>query len=248
MTDLEYRAVIVKNHANACQAKARKSADVRYPQGGLGRRARTGKSGSPISRSARSPQAPARAQAHARVDGEAPGRHRGETAGRRPPDPAAIGPGTHGPPAPTGGGGQQRRHAGIGGRVRQGGARLQPAQGHHLRGMARSRRRPRRPAPGSHPPSRRRITGTPDANSVHKIGEVGYRSGDMAVERPYQRWASQARRNAGAVRNARNSTRPSVEPRRGSLARSGWGMSPTTLPSAEQMPAMSSVAPFGLST
>src|SRR4051794_41723678 len=36
------------------------------------------------------------------------------------------------------------------------------------------------------------------------------------------------------------STSPSVEPSSGSLARSGWGMRPTTLPSGEQMPAMPS--------
>src|SRR5947207_1397722 len=164
MTHLEFRAVIVKNPANACQAKARKSADVRYQQDGLGRRARTGKRGSPISRSARGPQTPAGTQAHPGIDGQAPSRHRGETAGRRPLDPAAIGPGTHGPPAPTGGGRQQRRHAGAGGRVREGGARLQPAQGHHLCRLAGGGGRPRSAAPGGHPPGRRGLTAQISAN------------------------------------------------------------------------------------
>ena len=40
---------------------------------------------------------------------------------------------------------------------------------------------------------------------------------------------------------------PSVESRRGSLARSGWGISPTTFPASLVMPAMSSMEPLGLS-
>jgi len=46
----------------------------------------------------------------------------------------------------------------------------------------------------------------------------------------------------------RNSTRPSVEPISGSLARSGWGISPSTLRSRFRIPAMSRSEPFGLST
>ena len=46
----------------------------------------------------------------------------------------------------------------------------------------------------------------------------------------------------------RSSTFPSVDPSRAWLARSGWGMRPTTLRSSLHTPAMSSSAPFGLST
>ena len=46
----------------------------------------------------------------------------------------------------------------------------------------------------------------------------------------------------------RSMTRPSDEPSRSSHARSGCGISPTTLRPALQMPAMSSTEPFGLST
>ena len=53
---------------------------------------------------------------------------------------------------------------------------------------------------------------------------------------------------SAAASNERSSTLPSVEPNRGWLARSGWGISPTTLRPALQTPAMSSSAPFGLST
>ena len=41
---------------------------------------------------------------------------------------------------------------------------------------------------------------------------------------------------------------PSAEPNNWSEARSGWGMSPTTLPLSLQIPAMSSIDPFGLTT
>src|SRR5918994_999375 len=50
---------------------------------------------------------------------------------------------------------------------------------------------------------------------------------------------------AGAGSEGRSPT-PSVDPRRTSDARSGWGMSPTTLRCSLQMPAMSSRLPFGL--
>ncbi len=43
-------------------------------------------------------------------------------------------------------------------------------------------------------------------------------------------------------------TTPSLDPSSGSEARSGCGIRPTTLPSALQMPAMSSRLPLGLST
>ena len=46
----------------------------------------------------------------------------------------------------------------------------------------------------------------------------------------------------------RSSTTPSAEPSIASLARSGWGMSPTTLPRSLQIPAMSSRLPFGFRT
>ena len=46
----------------------------------------------------------------------------------------------------------------------------------------------------------------------------------------------------------RSMTRPSVEPRSASEARSGCGMSPTTFRPSLQIPAMSSSAPFGFST
>ena len=45
-----------------------------------------------------------------------------------------------------------------------------------------------------------------------------------------------------------SSTTPSSEPRSASLARSGWGMRPTTLPCSLAMPAMSSRLPFGFRT
>ncbi len=45
----------------------------------------------------------------------------------------------------------------------------------------------------------------------------------------------------------RNSTSPSSEPSSALLARSGWGMSPTTLPASLAMPAMASIDPLGLS-
>ncbi len=47
--------------------------------------------------------------------------------------------------------------------------------------------------------------------------------------------------------SARSSTSPSSEPSRAELARSGCGMSPTTLPASLAMPAMSSTDPFGFS-
>ena len=52
----------------------------------------------------------------------------------------------------------------------------------------------------------------------------------------------------GAASSERSSTTPSSEPRRASLARSGCGMSPTTLPDSLAIPAMSSRLPLGLST
>ena len=54
---------------------------------------------------------------------------------------------------------------------------------------------------------------------------------------------------AAAVRSsACSSTTPSSDPSSGSEARSGCGMSPTTLRPALHTPAMSSTDPFGLST
>src|SRR5690348_15931718 len=42
--------------------------------------------------------------------------------------------------------------------------------------------------------------------------------------------------------------RPSADPSISSLARSGWGIIPTTFPAALQTPAMSPTDPFGLYT
>ena len=53
---------------------------------------------------------------------------------------------------------------------------------------------------------------------------------------------------AAAASSARKSACPSVEPSSASLARSGWGINPTTLPASLQIPAMSSSEPLGLST
>ena len=50
-----------------------------------------------------------------------------------------------------------------------------------------------------------------------------------------------------AATKARSSTRPSSEPRRAELARSGWGISPTTFPASLAMPAMASTDPLGFS-
>ena len=51
-----------------------------------------------------------------------------------------------------------------------------------------------------------------------------------------------------AARTEVSSGRPSSDPSRAELARSGWGMSPTTLPASLRTPAMSSMEPLGLST
>ncbi len=48
-----------------------------------------------------------------------------------------------------------------------------------------------------------------------------------------------------AARKERRRASPSAEPSAGSLARSGWGMSPATLPAALQSPAIELVDPFG---
>src|SRR5579859_6514790 len=48
------------------------------------------------------------------------------------------------------------------------------------------------------------------------------------------------------ARTDSNSLSPSAEPVSGSTACSGWGISPKTLPSSLQMPAMSSWEPLGL--
>ena len=56
-----------------------------------------------------------------------------------------------------------------------------------------------------------------------------------------------AARAVAAPTNPRKSTSPSTDPSSAWLARSGWGMRPTTLPSSLAMPAMASNEPFGLS-
>src|SRR3954471_16096959 len=103
MTRLEYGESIVKNPSNASQVEACKNAHVRYPQGGVGRGPRPGKSRAPISGSAGGPQTPTRPEKHPRIHAEAAPGNRGEIAAGRPPDAAAIGPGAHGPPTATGG-------------------------------------------------------------------------------------------------------------------------------------------------
>ena len=59
---------------------------------------------------------------------------------------------------------------------------------------------------------------------------------------------SEVRESAAAASSERSSTTPSPEPMIASLARSGCGMSPTTLPASFAIPAMSSRLPLGLST
>ncbi len=59
--------------------------------------------------------------------------------------------------------------------------------------------------------------------------------------------ASPCRRGRGQQR-PQAATRRRLEPSSSSQARSGCGMRPTTLPASLQMPAMSSIDPFGLST
>ena len=56
-----------------------------------------------------------------------------------------------------------------------------------------------------------------------------------------------AARAEAALTSERKSTSPSVEPNNAALARSGWGMSPTTLPASLAIPAMASTEPLGLS-
>ena len=56
-----------------------------------------------------------------------------------------------------------------------------------------------------------------------------------------------AARAEAAPTSERNSTNPSSEPSNALLARSGCGMSPTTLPASLAMPAMASIEPLGLS-
>jgi len=58
----------------------------------------------------------------------------------------------------------------------------------------------------------------------------------------------QAVRAPAVTSSERSRGTPSVEPSSGCDARSGWGIRPTTLRPAEQMPAMSSTDPLGLST
>src|SRR5690606_41181906 len=60
--------------------------------------------------------------------------------------------------------------------------------------------------------------------------------------------ADTAERAPAADSNELIRTRPSVEPSSSWPARSGCGISPTTLRPALQMPAMSSTEPLGLST
>src|SRR5207248_96842 len=64
----------------------------------------------------------------------------------------------------------------------------------------------------------------------------GYRSDDLRVHVAPLLGPRVQRRDVAAVApKERRRTRPSVEPNRSSLARSGWGMRPTMLPSGEQM-------------
>ena len=103
---------------------------------------------------------------------------------------------------------------------------------------------------------------TPDLSSLEK-GFV--RSARAYSERKgisYAAWrkldvpprsAQASRHQPGLGALARASTdssngSPSAEPNNWSEARSGWGMSPTTLPLSLQTPAMSSIDPFGLTT
>ena len=72
-----------------------------------------------------------------------------------------------------------------------------------------------------------------------------------AAARPGDRPSRADGRQADTVADAsseRRSGRPSAEPSRSLMARSGCGISPTTLRPALLMPAMSSTDPFGLST
>jgi DNA helicase-2/ATP-dependent DNA helicase PcrA len=71
---------------------------------------------------------------------------------------------------------------------------------------------------------------------------------EVRIAEGVRRHTSSVARPAAAARRLFNSTTPSLEPSSASEARSGWGMSPTTLPVALQIPAMSSRLPFGLST
>ena len=86
---------------------------------------------------------------------------------------------------------------------------------------------------------------TPDgfAQKVSRLSGV-LRSSVLSVKR------SQAGRNTAAVAvssSAPSRTFPSDEAANGSLARSGWGMSPTTFPSAFEMAAIAPSEPLGLS-
>ena len=82
-------------------------------------------------------------------------------------------------------------------------------------------------------------------------GEVVFVAGegDFAKDFVAGRFVGWGERHApAAARSESQIARPSSPPRAASEARSGWGIMPTTLRPALQMPAMSSTAPLGLAS
>ena len=98
---------------------------------------------------------------------------------------------------------------------------------------------------------RREIVEQPPRRALERVGDDREPlAGELGIaERVLgrRRLAHTATRAPAAASSDRNKTTPSAEPSITSDARSGCGMSPTTLRPSLQMPAMSSRLPLGLS-
>jgi hypothetical protein len=105
-----------------------------------------------------------------------------------------------------------------------------------------------------HRASSRRSSATPRTTALARGSPTQRGASSVSSRRSSSRRGSSARAEGHATgapaltSTERSSTAPSADPSKGWHARSGCGMSPTTLRASLQMPAMSSVEPLGLST
>ena len=187
---------------------------------------------SPISGGPGGPQAQARAPSYQRGDRWPAESDRGRAAIRRPPDAGASRPGKDrlGERAREQGG--RSRPRGSRGRVRPRCAGLRRAQGHQLQSVEGSRRRRQCPLPRRYRSNQRLSFISADPPSVaNRLTAVQ----ESETATPADRTSAPSRRS------------PSFDPVSSSLARSGWGISPTTFPTSLVTPAMSPSEPLGLS-